>query len=84
MVNQPSGIGDVWEFENEWNQGLCSFCSNCGACCCAFFCCPCFTCKLFERAGECLCTPMFAPGALLALRTKIRTGFRIEVKKKLF
>jgi hypothetical protein len=30
-TDQPD-VMEVWDFENEWSQGLCSFCSNCGAC----------------------------------------------------
>lgn len=51
--------------------------------CYAFFCPCCFQCELFKRSGEnmwaCIC-----PGALYALRTKIRTAFRIEVRHFFF
>jgi hypothetical protein len=47
--------------------------------CFAFFCPCCFECKLFKRAGENMCTGM-CPGGTYALRSKIRTAFRIEVR----
>ncbi len=46
--------------------------------CFAFFCPCCFECELYERAGESMWTCM-CPGAGFALRSKIRTAFRIEV-----
>jgi hypothetical protein len=46
--------------------------------CFAFFCPCCFECKLQKRAGENMCTGL-CPGATFALRSKIRTAFRIEV-----
>ncbi len=46
--------------------------------CFAFFCPCCFECKLYKRAGESIWT-CFCPGARFALRSKIRTAFRIEV-----
>ena len=47
--------------------------------CYAFFCPCCFGCRLFKRAGENMCTCL-CPSALYALRSKIRTAFRIEVR----
>jgi len=46
--------------------------------CFAFFCPCCFECELYERAGESMWT-CICPGAGFALRSKIRTAFRIEV-----
>lgn len=46
--------------------------------CFAFFCSCCFEYKLFKRAGEHVCACM-CPGSRFALRSKIRTAFRIEV-----
>ncbi|CAF0817575.1 unnamed protein product [Rotaria sp. Silwood1] len=72
---QPTG--NVWTFENEWSNGICGCCSDLGTCCFAYWCCPCFLCKLHARTNECLCTGCL-PGANSGLRTKIRTGFRIQ------
>jgi len=46
--------------------------------CFAFFCPCCFECKLYKRAGESMWT-CCCPGGRFALRSKIRTAFRIEV-----
>jgi hypothetical protein len=61
-----------------------SFCYVKG--CCAYLCCPCFCCQVFNRAGEWICTPFFCcwPDALMSLRMKIRTGFRLQVFKKTY
>lgn len=46
---------------------------------CYAFCCPCcFEYTLYKRAGE-SCWACCCPGANFALRSKIRTAFRIEV-----
>ncbi|CAF0766329.1 unnamed protein product [Didymodactylos carnosus] len=74
---QPSG--SVWQFENEWSlgNGICGCCNDLGTCCYAYWCTPCFLCKLHSRTNECLCTWCLL-GGNTALRTKVRTGFRIE------
>lgn len=46
--------------------------------CYAFFCPCCFDCEVYKLAGESMWTCM-CPGAKYALRSKIRTAFRIEV-----
>ncbi|RNA14702.1 cornifelin isoform X2 [Brachionus plicatilis] len=76
IVTEPKG--NAWEYENEWTQTLFDCCTNAKICFCAFVCPWCFWCELFSRTGECLCTPIFVPLALLALRSKLRTGFRIK------
>lgn len=37
---------------------------------------------MFKRTGECLCTPVFFPTALVVLRVKLRTGFGIKVNQQ--
>lgn len=92
VVTQPGR--NVWEFEHPWSNTLCSCCTNVKQCnklfikisliyflfkgCFAFFCPCCYECKLYKRAGESMWT-CCCPGARLALRSKIRTAFRIEV-----
>ncbi|CAF1508663.1 unnamed protein product [Adineta steineri] len=75
VISQPGRT--VWDFEHPWSTKLCSCCSNGKECCCGFFCLCCYECKLHKRAGEHMCTCM-CPGARFALRSKIRTAFRIE------
>lgn len=58
-------------------HGLCDCCSSYKRCCYACFCCPCFAGSLFKRAGECACQ-CCVPGSIMALRGKLRTGFRIK------
>ncbi|CAF1291943.1 unnamed protein product [Rotaria sp. Silwood1] len=68
---------NVWDFEYPWSNKLCSCCTDMTQCCFAFCCLCCFECRLFKRAGENMWTSL-APGARYALRSKIRTAFRIE------
>ena len=75
VVSQP--YNDVWAYEHHWQVGLSDCCSDCGTCCFAMFCPYCFMGKMYKRTGECCC--MFCvPGHLMALRAKLRTGFRIK------
>lgn len=75
-VHQPTT--EVWDYENHWQKDLCAdCCDDCSMCAFAFFCTPCFIGKLFTRTNECCCNFML-PGALMSLRTKLRTGFRIK------
>ncbi|CAF3914821.1 unnamed protein product [Rotaria sordida] len=75
VVTEPGQ--DVWQFEHPWSTTLCSCCTNMKLCCFAFFCPCCFEYKLYKQAGENICGCM-CPGSRFALRTKIRTAFRIE------
>ncbi|CAF4218401.1 unnamed protein product [Adineta steineri] len=79
IVAQPGR--HVWRFEHLWSHPLYSCCTDLKQCCYAFFCPWCYECNLFDRAGENLWT-CICPGARYALRSKIRTAFRIEDKKK--
>lgn len=75
VTTQPGR--NVWDFEHPWSHELCSCADDMKQCCFAF-CCPCcFECKLYKRAGESIWTCM-CPGANFALRSKIRTAFRIQ------
>ncbi|RNA37688.1 cornifelin -like protein [Brachionus plicatilis] len=69
---------NVWNYENQWAQGLCDCCSNTKICCIAYFCLPCFTCSIFKRTDEFFCTPFFLPASIISLRSKLRTAFRIK------
>ena len=71
VCNSTRNMGEETERFNREFLGLCAYC-----------CCPCFCCQVYNRAGECLCTPFFCcwPDSLMSLRMKIRTGFRLQVK----
>ncbi|CAF3100359.1 unnamed protein product [Rotaria socialis] len=75
VVTQPGR--NVWEFEHPWSTTLFSCCTNMKQCCFAFFCPCCFEYQVYKRAGETGCTCL-CPAARFALRSKIRTAFRIE------
>ncbi|CAF3952826.1 unnamed protein product, partial [Adineta steineri] len=79
IVAQPGR--HVWRFEHLWSHPLYSCCTDLKQCCYAFFCPWCYECNLFDRAGENLWT-CICPGARYALRSKIRTAFRIENYKR--
>ncbi|CAF1311750.1 unnamed protein product [Rotaria sordida] len=68
---------NVWDFEHPWSSKLCSCCADTSQCCFAFCCSWCFECRLFKRAGESMWTSL-NPCAKFALRSKVRTAFRIE------
>ncbi|CAF1593980.1 unnamed protein product [Adineta ricciae] len=75
VLTQPGK--SVWHFEHSWSHSLYSCCTDTKECCYAFFCPCCFECEIFKRAGEEMWTCM-CPGARYALRSKIRTAFRIK------
>ncbi|CAF0929629.1 unnamed protein product [Rotaria sordida] len=68
---------NVWDFEHPWSSKLCSCCADTSQCCFAFCCSWCFECRLFKRAGESMWISL-NPCAKFALRSKVRTAFRIE------
>lgn len=74
-VHQPTT--EVWDYENHWQKDFVDCCDDCKMCAFAFFCPPCFVGKLFSRTNECCCLCM-CPCAMMGLRTKLRTGFRIK------
>ncbi|CAF1157346.1 unnamed protein product, partial [Brachionus calyciflorus] len=81
QTNQPARGGRAanFRFQNEFSTGLFECCSDCGNCCYAYFCMPCFLCKVYEDAGECMCTPFLCGVETLPiLRTKIRTAYKID------
>lgn len=66
-------------FANEWANGLCDCCSDCGACCYALFCMPCFACKFDEASKECACTTICCgSNGLMMNRAKLRGAYKIR------
>uniref|UniRef100_A0AAZ3R4I2 Uncharacterized protein n=1 Tax=Oncorhynchus tshawytscha TaxID=74940 RepID=A0AAZ3R4I2_ONCTS len=63
---------------SDWSSNVCDCCDDCGICLCAIFV-PCILgCKVAQDNGDSCCVP-FLPGALIALRTSIRSKYRISV-----
>uniref|UniRef100_A0A8C6T9G6 Cornifelin n=1 Tax=Neogobius melanostomus TaxID=47308 RepID=A0A8C6T9G6_9GOBI len=62
---------------SEWNSNVCDCCDDCGICLCASFI-PCILgCKVAQDNGDSCCIP-FLPGAMIALRTSIRSRYHIS------
>ncbi|XP_058504133.1 cornifelin homolog [Solea solea] len=62
---------------SEWNSNVCDCCDDCGICLCATFI-PCILgCKVAQDNGDSCCVPCL-PGAMIALRTSIRSRYQIE------
>lgn len=79
---QPNTVEkNPWEFENPWSHELCNCTEQCDETCYGMWCYPCFTCHLAWRMKESCWVPVLVPGSLAILRTKMRTAFRIKVKK---
>ncbi|XP_060583712.1 cornifelin homolog [Ruditapes philippinarum] len=77
VVNQPMAgrqmlVGSV-EGHRDWDSGLFSCCTDCKSLLMTYCCLPCAICNISNRVGECSCMPWFVPGALVALRARIRT-----------
>ncbi|KAI3361189.1 hypothetical protein L3Q82_013385 [Scortum barcoo] len=68
---------------SDWSSNVCDCCEDCGICLCATFV-PCIlACKVAQDNGDSCCVP-FLPGAMIALRTSIRSRYRIETQIKHF
>jgi hypothetical protein len=50
----------------------------------ACFCNPCFTARLTDRVGDHLLTCCLNPSSLMAVRTKVRTAYKIDVNEKIY
>ncbi|KAK2139711.1 hypothetical protein LSH36_1642g00011 [Paralvinella palmiformis] len=66
------------ELERLWSSGLCDCCSDLPTCCFGCFCIPCLLFKVADRLSE-SCFMIYRIDKLLALRTKLRVKFRIQV-----
>ena len=78
---QPAVEKNPWEFENPWSHQLCNCTEHCDETCFGIWCYPCFTCSLAWRMQESCWVTMCVPGSLAILRTKMRTAFRIKVRR---
>ncbi|XP_053287560.1 cornifelin homolog [Pleuronectes platessa] len=62
---------------SDWSSNVCDCCDDCGICLCATFV-PCILgCKVAQDNGDSCCIP-FLPGAMIALRTSIRSRHHIQ------
>ncbi|XP_053374602.1 cornifelin homolog A-like [Mercenaria mercenaria] len=57
----------------DWTSSLFDCMQDKLNCLFVVFCSPCVTCQLGTRIGECLFMPLFVPGAILTMRTRLRT-----------
>ncbi|KAJ0000034.1 hypothetical protein NQD34_011876 [Periophthalmus magnuspinnatus] len=64
---------------SDWNSNVCDCCEDCGICmclCATFI--PCILgCKVAQDNGDSCCIP-FLPGAMIALRTSVRSRYHIS------
>ncbi|XP_041650194.1 cornifelin homolog [Cheilinus undulatus] len=62
---------------SDWSSNVCDCCEDCGICLCASFL-PCIlACQVAQDHGDSCCLA-FLPGAMIALRTSIRSKYNIE------
>ncbi|XP_033110218.1 cornifelin homolog A-like [Anneissia japonica] len=62
----------------QWSTGLFGCFSDIDSCLGGLFCGPFFICHLANKAGECCCAPYCVPGAMIAIRMKVRTRLNIQ------
>ncbi|KAL3882244.1 hypothetical protein ACJMK2_028606 [Sinanodonta woodiana] len=72
ITSQPMVVGNVMG-HREWSTGLFDCFSDCGTCLMGYFCLPCTMCTIASKQGDCACMPFCVPGAMVALRARIRT-----------
>ncbi|CAF0766926.1 unnamed protein product [Adineta steineri] len=75
---QPRDLSYLFAFPYNWRRSLFNSFKECPRSAFAYFCTPCYTAKLIDRTGERFCIGICNPFALMALRTKVRTAFRIR------
>ncbi|XP_062569503.1 cornifelin homolog B-like, partial [Saccostrea cucullata] len=65
--------------KRDWSTGICGCFEDFGDCCLELLC-PCYVCYLSHKLGESCCLPFAfcGHGALIPLRTKIRTENNIQ------
>ena len=62
-----------------FSTGICGCFEDCGGCIFAYFLFPCYLCSLAGRMSESCCVPVFLQGGLMAMRTKLRVMYGIQV-----
>lgn len=77
VVNQPASQ-IVLLGPRDWSSGLCGCCEDCYSCCLGCFCPCCLLCEVSSRMGEGCMFATCCPGALMALRVKLRMQENIQ------
>ncbi|XP_045196757.1 placenta-specific gene 8 protein-like [Mercenaria mercenaria] len=57
----------------DWSSGICDCMQDATNCVMVAFCAPCVQCQIATRMGENVCVPFCVPGAMIALRQRLRT-----------
>lgn len=77
LTNQPGAQGGMMigtiDGHRDWTSGVFDCFSDFKSCLMTWLCLPCTMCNIASRTGECACMPFFVPGAMIALRARIRT-----------
>ncbi|XP_043972997.1 cornifelin homolog [Gambusia affinis] len=77
VTSQPTQYTVTTGRSSDWSTNVCDCCDDCGICLCGAFI-PCILgCKVAQDNGDSCCLP-FLPGAMIALRTSIRSKYNIE------
>ncbi|CAF0935236.1 unnamed protein product [Adineta ricciae] len=80
VSKQPGGgsTAEFFPYNNQWKETLFGSFKPCPRSAYACLCGQCFVGQLADRLGEHFITCCIVPGSLLALRTKVRTVYKIE------
>ncbi|XP_033125877.1 placenta-specific gene 8 protein-like [Anneissia japonica] len=82
VTHQPGIIAQsqvvVQVTERDWSTSLFGCFEDIGSCLCGWLCYPCFACQVATNAGEHCITPCCVPGAMIALRLKVRARLNIQ------
>ncbi|KAA0195469.1 putative placenta-specificprotein 8 protein (C15 protein) (Onzin) [Fasciolopsis buskii] len=62
----------------DWHDGLCQCNNDWKTCYCVTLCTFCYMCYMYKRYNENVCTPLFIPTPIMALRTYHRGRERIS------
>ncbi|XP_020616971.1 placenta-specific gene 8 protein-like [Orbicella faveolata] len=77
VVTQPSQVV-LQQGMRDWSSGLCGCFEDFYSCCMGTFCGPFLLCDISSRMGEGCCFATCCPGALVALRIKLRVQENIQ------
>jgi len=77
VSKQPTS-GELHGFHHEWHHTLFGSFKPCPKSAFACLCNPCYTAQLTKRAGDHILTCLVNPCTLMAVRTKVRTAYKIK------
>ncbi|UJR14831.1 hypothetical protein I4U23_001816 [Adineta vaga] len=79
VSKQPGGsAGELYPYSGQWHETLFGSFKPCPRSAYACLCGPCYLSQLSDRVGEHKLACCIVPGTLLAIRTKVRTAYKIE------